>query len=99
MALLDDVKNYLNITWNDEATDRKIRDLINSGRFYLDSKAGAKMDYEEDGYHRILLMEYVRYARDNALDVFENNYLSMLLAMRNERQVDAYVESAKQAKA
>ncbi len=97
MALLDDVKNYLNITWEDAATDRKISGLISSGQFYLNNKAGAEMDYEKDGYPRILLMEYVRYARDEALDVFENNYLSMLLSMRHERRVEDYVESTRQA--
>lgn len=29
-GLLDDVKNYLNITWEDEATDQKIGGLIAS---------------------------------------------------------------------
>lgn len=99
MALLDDVKNYLNITWEDEATDKKISGLISSGRFYLNDKAGAEMDYEKDGYPRILLMEYVRYARDEALDVFEGNYLSMLLSMQHKRRVEDYVESTMQAEA
>ena len=39
---------------------------------------------------RTLLMEYVRYARDSALDVFESNYLSMLLGMQNEKAVKNY---------
>ena len=60
---------------------------------YLDGKLGAQADYTQDGLPRTLLMEYVRYARDAALDVFENNYLSMLLAMQNERAVSSYVES------
>ena len=30
-GLLSDVKNYLNITWDDEATDAKISGLIASG--------------------------------------------------------------------
>ena len=29
--LLEDVKNYLNITWDDDATDRKVRGLIAAG--------------------------------------------------------------------
>lgn len=37
-ALLVDVKNYLNITWEDEATDEKIRGLIASASMYLDGK-------------------------------------------------------------
>lgn len=92
-GLLADVENYLNITWQDGATDKRISGLIAAGMVYLDSKLGAQADYTKDGFPRALLMEYVRYARDAALDVFENNYLSMLLAMQNERAVSAYVES------
>ena len=86
--LLADVKNYLNITWEDQATDDKIRGLIASASVYLDGKGGGALDYEADGLPRTLLMEYVRYARDSALDGFENNYLARLLAMQNDRLVD-----------
>ena len=96
-VLLADVKNHCDITWMDEATDRKICELISQGSVYINGKYGADANYTEPGLPRTLLMEYVRYARDSALDVFENNYLSMILAMQHERQVEAYVESAKQA--
>lgn len=95
--LLADVKNYLNITWEDEATDDKICGLIASASVYLDGKGGSTMDYLTDGLPRILLMEFVRYARDAALDVFENNYLPLILAMQNERRVEQYVASAQPA--
>lgn len=86
-ALLADVKNYLDITWSDEATDSKTRGFIASGMDYLDKKAGGAQDYETDGTGRTLLMEYCRYFRDSALDVFENNYRSLILALRHERVV------------
>lgn len=93
-GLLADVKNYLNITWDDEATDTKVSGLIASGMGYLDKKAGSAQDYTADGDARTLLMEYVRYARDSALEVFETNYQSLILTMQNERRVSAYgVES------
>lgn len=95
--LLADVENYLNITWEDTATDNKIRGLIAAGSVYLDGKGGGALDYEEDGLARTLLMEFVRYARDDALDVFENNYTALILAMQNEGTVEKYVESAGQA--
>lgn len=85
--LLADVKNYLNITWDDEATDAKIVGLIASAAAYLDSKLGGRPDYEADGMPRTLLMEYVRYARDSALDVFESNYLALILTAQNESLV------------
>lgn len=98
VALLADVKNYLNITWDDEATDAKIVGLIASAAAYLDSKLGGQPDYKADGMPRTLLMEYVRYARDSALDVFESNYLALILTAQNESLVmQNAVESALQA--
>lgn len=90
-GLLSDVKNYLNITWEDEATDTKVSGLIASGMMYLNLKYGEEADYTADGMPRTLLMEYVRYARDSALDVFETNYQSLLLGMQNEKAVSDYV--------
>ena len=50
-------------------------------------KAG---NYTGDGLPRTLLLEYCRYGRDSALDVFENNYRPLLLAMQHERKVKAF---------
>ena len=36
--LLADVKNHLNITWDDEATDNKIRGFIAAAMAYLNEK-------------------------------------------------------------
>ena len=90
--LLEDVKNHLNITWDDDATDSKIRGLIAAATAYLDGKGGTVLDYDADGLPRMLMMEFVRYARDEALDVFENNYMSLILSMQNEMAVMVYVE-------
>jgi hypothetical protein len=38
--LLAAAENYLNITWNDQATDDKVCGLIASGTAYLDLKVG-----------------------------------------------------------
>lgn len=97
--LLADVKNHLNITWDDDATDNKIRGIIAAAAAYLDGKGGGMLDYAADGLPRMLLMEFVRYARDEALDVFENNYMALILTMQNERAVMRYVESTEQTQA
>ena len=70
-GLLEDVKAYLDVTWEDD-------------------KAGEHIDYLWPCDGRTLLMEYVRYARDGALDVFENNYQHLILAMQNNRKVMDY---------
>lgn len=91
-GLLDDVKVYLDITWEDEQTNRRITGLIEDGMAYLNDKLGEAGDYLSPGYPRTLLKEYVRYARDAALDVFEGNYQSLILAMQSERGVMNHVE-------
>ena len=93
-ALFADIKADLGITWKDEVTERKVQNYIRSGITYLNDKLGTEGNYESAGYPRTLLFEYVRYARDGALDVFENNYMSMILAMQNQRAVREYAESA-----
>ena len=93
-ALFSDVKAYLDYTWKDDALDRKYKSFIRSGMAYLNGKFGESADYESDGLPRTLLFEYVRYARDGALDVFENNYMSMILAMQNDKAVSRYAEKA-----
>lgn len=97
--LLADVKNHLNITWDDEATDNKIRGFIAAAMAYLNEKGGSVLEYDADGLPRTLMMEFVRYARDAALDVFENNYMALILNMQNGRMVREYVESTKQTEA
>lgn len=88
--VLVDVKNHLDITWNDANEDKKIQGFISSGMAYLDGKLGAKGDYRIAGSPRTLLFEYVRYARDGAMDLFESNYRHLILAMQTERQVQDY---------
>lgn len=89
-ALLAAVKNYLQITWTDEETDNRLTTLIAAGAAYIDNLLNDTGDYSEAGFARTLLFEYVRYGRDGALDVFENNYRSMILAMQHERMVNVY---------
>lgn len=96
-ALLADVKTYLNITWDDPATDNRIRGLIAAATIYLDEKAGEPLQYEKDGEPRTIMMEYVRYARDEAMDVFETNYRHLILALQNRMAVMRYVEEAEPA--
>ena len=93
-GLLGDIKAILDVTWDDPVTDRKYSAWILSGMAYLDGVYGAQADYTAPGEPRTLLVEYVRYARDSALDVFETNYQNRLLAMQHQRRLAAYVESA-----
>lgn len=89
-GLLSEIENYCDVTWSDPVTDKKYVGMIASGIRYLDKRAGAELDYLNDEEALGLLKDYVRYMRDGAQDVFENNYLHLLLSMQNERKVNVY---------
>lgn len=95
-ALRAYVEIMLGVTWQDDRTDQQYEGWIGNGMAYLNDKLGGPGDYDSPGVCRELLVEYVRYARDAALDVFENNYLARILAMQNGRRVSAFVASAEQ---
>jgi len=83
LALLADVKNYLDITWNDEATDKKLTGIINRGKSYLQDIASSLfIDFAVECKARSLLFDYCRYARSNALEMFEINFKSQLIGLR-----------------
>ena len=89
-GLLDAVKNYLDITWNDADGDEKLSGIISRGMKYLDNAAGAELDYTVEDKPRELLMDYCRYVRSNALDEFQANYLPELLTLQISEEVKAY---------
>ena len=55
--LLADIKNALNITWSDPATDSNVANWTASGAAYINGKYGEEADYTADGMPRTLLME------------------------------------------
>lgn len=88
--LLADVKDYLQISWTDEATDRRLSEMIRSSAAYLDSVTARANDYTAPGTMRTLLMERVRYQYNGALDVWLPNYLSLVVGAQLEGQVSDY---------
>lgn len=90
--LLIAVRNYLDITWVDPAGDAKLSGIIVRGMKYIDSVAGETLDYTAEDKPRELLMDYCRYARSNALNEFQTNYLHELISLQNEYEVKRYAE-------
>jgi hypothetical protein len=88
--LLTDVKNYLDITWNDDALDLKIEGIINRGMKYIDTMSGNNEDYLLEEKPRELLFDYCRYARSHGLEDFKNNFKHELLSLQINRKVERY---------
>ncbi len=90
MTLLEEVKNYLDITWTDEQTNLKLTGIIERGKKYLNKTAGKELDFESDDKPKELLFDYCRYVRSNALEMFQQNYLHELLSLQIYSEVGAY---------
>jgi len=88
--LLTDVKNYLDITWEDDAGDKKITGILSRGMNFIDGIAGETLDYSLEELQRELLFDYARYARSNALDEFQINYRKELLSLQVAREVKRF---------
>jgi len=91
-ALLNDVKNYLCITWNDSATNSKITGYISRGMARLQSIAGAPISFTAEGLARSLLLDYCRYANSQALEVFETNFQAQLMDLYLSAQAPIIAE-------
>lgn len=91
-TLLEDVKNYLDITFADDDTDKKISDSIQRGTEFLNRIAGCELDYEEKGGHRTLLFSYCRYDLAGKGDEFNKNYLGQILALQIDKELEQYAE-------
>ncbi|WP_199867123.1 phage head-tail connector protein, partial [Paraclostridium sordellii] len=59
--LLQELKEHLNITWDEEETNRKLERIINDAILTLNWKLGANIDYSEGQEHNLFL-NYCMYA-------------------------------------
>ena len=89
VAMLPDVKNYLDVSWVDPEGDKKLSGILQRGMKRINGNVGKESDYAEEGRARELLFEYARYARSNALDEWENAFLSEILFLAHQVQIEA----------
>lgn len=86
-TLLDLVKQYLDITWTDDVTEKKLNLMINNAIADLDEKSGIQNDYTKAGRAQTLLLTRVMYDWSNALDDFYVNYRREIIAFINKARV------------
>lgn len=70
--LLEKVKEYLKIDWDDE--DSNLTGIIERGKSNLQELTGTTLDFENEGQPMALLLDYCRYAYNNALEYYEENF-------------------------
>lgn len=80
--MLDELKNYLDITWNDEKTDSKLSGILRRAESIISSYAGVTLDFELNSSEKQLLFDCCRYIYNNALEDFGKNFHSELVMLR-----------------
>jgi len=87
--LLEDILNELDITFSDEAFEKKIAGIMKRGKDYLNDKFGSEIDYEKDGQAMELLVSYCRYGRSNAIEQFQHDFAPELTALAIRGAIEA----------
>ena len=80
MTLLDEVKEEIKVTWDDE--DARLQRMIERAKTYLNDLAGAKLNFEEEGVPKDLLLARCRYVYNNAAEYFEDNFQSDIVRLQ-----------------
>lgn len=89
--LLGEIKNYLDITWDDSLGDEKMLGMIKRGMAAISGKVGA-CDFCGETQEKALLFDYVMYARAGEIPQFWQNYRSEIVSLQIARKVEAYAE-------
>ena len=88
--MFQEIKDYLKITWDDE--DATIQSIIDRGQSNLNELTGAELDYFAEGQARSLFFDYCRYAYNNALEYFEENFQREILRLQLKTGADLLPE-------
>ena len=104
MLTIGDIKNHLNITWEDSGTDTKVQNaakraaltvggLIGTpkARFYGDN---ADAESEVGGEAEQLFLDAVRYIYNDAFEDFRKNFSESITAIRAANSVAGGIDDA-----
>lgn len=93
IEVIQSAKRHLHITWSDPDTDAKLIDQICDAEAALNHKLGAVIDYTQVGAERMLFLNYLLYAWNDALEQFDAAYRAEVLQIRHKYEVAAYTEA------
>lgn len=91
--LFIELKNHLQITWDDNATNTRLQTSIKNGKRFFNELCEHEFSFEEGSTERELLMERCRYDWNNALDEFKTNYKSDLSSLIMDIAILQYEEA------
>lgn len=84
--LLNDLKLTLDVTWDDDDTDRKLTRILERSCHIVSEYAGEEIDFEADKTARQLLLDCCRYIWNNVAEEFKTNFGAELVQLRSRYQ-------------
>ena len=93
MLILDDIKNYLHITWTDDETDVRVKSAATRaqaavsgligipGAVFFTENADDNVTYQS-GEAEQLFLDAVRYIYNNAYEDFRKNFSDIIISLR-----------------
>lgn len=91
--VLDEVKNYLDITWDDEGTDKKLQGIIDRATSWVVDYFGMTAGCLTDPSVKQLFLDCCRYMWANAFEDFETNFAKQITGLQIKYEVMNLVES------
>ena len=94
--LFEQVKRKLDITWNDDDTNARVEDIINSAIPTMRKKLGIadpNFDFSIEGTENTLFLNYCLYDRDHCANEFDDNYANDIAQVRAEHEVKYYLDN------
>lgn len=94
--LIAQVKRKLNITWNDDDTNARVQDIVQSAIPDMKHILGItdpEFDFSEHGVENTLFLAYCLYEWNHATNEFADNYANLIAQTRAKYEVAYYSES------
>lgn len=81
--MFDELKNYLNVTYQDTDVDNKLTGILDNATHYIKEIAcEVDIDFNDDLSAKQLLFDCARYMYNNAFEDFYKNFQQDLTALR-----------------
>jgi hypothetical protein len=97
VALIDTLKTYLDITWDDEHTNSKLSGILARAQTRICAYAGnAELEFADGSEEQQLLLDLCRYVWFNVPENFEENYRHDLIMLRAKYQTEAMQDETEQ---
>lgn len=94
--LFEQVKSKLNITWEDEGTNKRLRNIIESAIpdvIHILGISDKDFDFSADGIENTLFLAYCFYEWNHVLNEFEDNYSNKIAQVRQKYEVEHFLNS------